>query len=435
MIPRLRVRVRVTSLRSASASSPLRALWATPLTSSFLCSSSPFFRSPCRHKSCGIVGLANVGKSTLFNALTSTQLAEAANYPFTTVEPTTAFVAIRDPLLTRLASVARSSRTLYTQLHLVDIAGLIKGASQGAGLGAKFLNNIREVDVLLHVVRCFHNDDIVHIHSKVDPLDDAAVVEEELMLADLATVEKRLETAGKKGKATDSPLRSQVLQRCAEALNAGIPILDVQWKEEEQPHVNELRLLTHKPLAIICNVDEASGAQGNELSARVHAAIASRNASPHYTTPSGLHVRPHPRTSLHLSAQLEADAVAGFDSEEARREFLALSSLTETALEQCIRTIAVLLKQSFYYTVGPEESKAWTIPTHCTALEAAGKIHSDIAAGFIAVEVIKPTDYLELGSEEAVKAAGKMRLEGKEYRVQEGDILHFRFNKTTSKVK
>ena len=376
-----------------------------------------------------------MGKSTLFNALTSTQLAEAANYPFCTVEPTSASVAIRDPLLTRLASVAHSSRTLYTQLHLVDIAGLIRGASQGAGLGAKFLSNIRDVDVLLHVVRCFRDDDIVHIHSKVDPLDDIAVVEEELLLADLATVEKRLETAGKKAKAMDSTQRTAVLQKCAEALNAGIPILDVTWKEEELPHVNELRLLTHKPVTVICNVDEASGATGNDLSKRVHDAIASRNASPPYTTPSGLAVHPHPRTSLHLSAQLEADAVAGFESEESRREFLALSSLTETALEKSIRTIAVLLRQSYFYTVGPEESKAWTIPTQCSALEAASKIHSDIATGFIAVEVIKPSDYLELGSEEAVKAAGKMRLEGKEYRVQEGDIMHFRFNKTSSKVK
>ena len=413
-------------------------LWSSStLFASPPCSSLSLLFLPRRHKSCGIVGLANVGKSTLFNALTATQLAEAANYPFCTIEPTTATVAIRDPTLTRLSHLAHSHRTVHSQLTMVDIAGLIKGASKGAGLGSQFLANIREVDVILHVVRCFVDDDVVHIHSKVDPLDDMAVVEEELMLADLATVEKRMETAAKKvqgGKATDSTVRQRVLSQCMTALNAGIPILDVQWKEEEQAVVDELRLLTNKPLAVVCNVDEASAAAGNELSQRVHAAVQARNSSPPYAVPDALTARPHPRLSLHVCAQLEADAAVGFDSEEARREFLQLSDLSHTALEQCIRTIAQLLQQSAYYTVGPEESRAWTIPARCSAVEAASKIHSDIAAGFIAVEVIKPRDFLELGSEEAVQKAGKMRLEGKEYRVDDGDILHFRFNKT-SKAK
>ena len=380
------------------------------------------------------MGLANVGKSTLFNALTTTQLAEAANYPFCTLEPTSATVAIRDPTLTRLSELAHSKRTIHSQLTMVDIAGLIRGASKGAGLGAQFLSNIREMDVLLHVVRCFVDDDVIHIHSKVDPLDDMAVVEEELLLADLATVEKRMETAAKKAqaKSTDSTLRQRVLSQCLAALNAGIPILDVQWKEEEQAVVDELRLLTNKPLAIVCNVDEASAATGNDLSSRVHAAVQARNSSPTYTAPNtSLTVRPHPRLSLQVSAQLEADAAVGFDSEETRREFLQLSNLSETALDQCIRTIAQLLQQSRYYTVGPEESRAWTIPTHCTAVEAASKIHSDIAAGFIAVEVIKPDDFFALGTEEAVQKAGRMKLEGKEYRVEDGDILQFRFNRTS----
>ena len=425
-------------MRSTLSTLAIRECWSR------LSIFSPILHTTRRfaHRSCGIVGLPNTGKSTLFNALTQTQLAEASNYPFTTIEPNTAYVSVVDARLNQLAAIVKSAKVITAQITFVDIAGLIKGASAGAGLGNKFLSNIREVSVILHVVRCYDNPDVVHVSSRIDPIDDMATIEEELLLDDVATVEKRLEIATRKSRGTGGRTsgtesaetyerRVAVLNKLRTVLDKGVAACDVVWPSEDIPFVSECQLLTDKPMAIVCNVDETNAATGNAYSQRVVDHINAQSAAP-ATEINGLTVKRRRRRVMHVCAQLESDAVSGFDTAEARREFLSLSSLNETSLDRVITESSELLGVQQFYTVGPTESRAWQIKKGCTAVDAAGCIHSDFARGFIAAEVIKPNDLITLGSEAAVRAAGRLSTEGKTYIVQDGDIILFRFNVSRS---
>lgn len=425
----------------------VRAIWSSPLifSHSIKCSSirksanslnqtvSVTFTQR-RHKSCGIVGLPNVGKSALFNALTQTQLAQSSNYPFTTIDPNTASVAVVDQRLIKLSKLANSQKCIFTQLNFVDIAGLIAGASKGAGLGSKFLSNIREVSVILHLLRCFEDSEIIHVNSKIDPISDMETIEAELLLADIDTLDKRIENSKKKSKSGQSDAdatRMKLVEQCLTALNAGIPIIDVVFSADDQAIVDTFQLLTSKPVAFVCNVDEASAATGNDFSKAVVAYVEKLNASAGVASvKDGIKIKPYPRTALIVSAQLESDAVASFDTEESRREFLAMSDLSSTSLDRVIESSSRMLKQQVYYTVGPQEARAWTIPVGCLAPSAAGKIHSDIENGFVNAEIISAADFIEHGGEDGARAAGKVRVEGKNYVMQDGDIANFRFNKT-----
>jgi len=422
----------------------VRALWSSPflLTAStrrctvLTTQSAQLIRVTHRHKSCGIVGLPNVGKSALFNALTQTQLAQSSNYPFTTIDPNTASVSVIDPRLQRLAAIVRSARCIFTQLTFVDIAGLISGASKGAGLGSKFLSNIRDVSVILHVLRCFDDTEIIHVNSKIDPIADMETVEAELLLADIETLEKRLENANKKQKVNkneiNSQLRLELIEKCLKSLNSGIPIIDLIFTKEEQPIIESLQLLTSKPVAFLCNVDENSASKGNKYSELVEQNISKLNLNS-TSTINGIKINRYPRSVMTVCAQLESDAIAGFDSEESRKEFLSLSNVSESSLDKVIQQSSIMLKQQVYYTVGPQEARAWIIHQGSDAPTAAGKIHSDIQNGFINVEVIAYKDFIEHNGEEGARLAGKVRVEGKNYIVNDGDILNFRHNQTKSK--
>ncbi|HWK39057.1 MAG TPA: redox-regulated ATPase YchF [Hyphomicrobium sp.] len=360
---------------------------------------------------CGIVGLPNVGKSTLFNALTQTAAAEAANYPFCTIEPNVGEVGVPDERLDKLAAIAGSAQILPTRLTFVDIAGLVRGASKGEGLGNQFLGHIREVDAVAYVLRCFEDDDITHVENRIDPLADAEVVETELMLADLDSLEKRRVNIEKKAKAgADKEAKAQlaVIDKALAVLREGKPARVAEITPEERPALGALQLLTSKPVLYVCNVDEGSAAAGNRFSEVVEKRAAEEGAG-----------------CVVISAKIEAE-FAGLAPEE-RVEFLKDLGLPEAGLNRLIRAGYSLLDLVTYFTVGPKEARAWTIQRGTKAPQAAGVIHTDFEKGFIRAETIAYDDYVGLGGEVGAKDAGKMRLEGKEYVVKDGDVMHFRF--------
>src|SRR6188474_403493 len=361
---------------------------------------------------CGIVGLPNVGKSTLFNALTQTQAAQAANYPFCTIEPNVGQVGVPDPRLDALAKIAGSAKIIPTQLGFVDIAGLVRGASKGEGLGNQFLGNIREVDAIVHVLRCFENDDIQHVANKVDPISDADVVETELMLSDLESLEKRVPAAAKKATGGDkeAKIMASVLGQALELLREGKPARLTEPKDEEEARVfAQAQLLTAKPVLYVCNVAEEDAANGNALSALVAAKAKAEGAQ-----------------AVVVSAAIESEIVA-MEADE-RAEYLSELGLTESGLARVIRAGYRLLDLNTFFTVGPKEARAWTFHKGAKAPQAAGEIHTDFERGFIRAETIAYADYVALGGESGAREAGKLRQEGKEYVVADGDVMHFRFN-------
>ncbi len=358
---------------------------------------------------CGIVGLPNVGKSTLFNALTETAAAQAANYPFCTIEPNVGNVAVPDPRLDKLAEIAGSQKIIETQLGFVDIAGLVRGASKGEGLGNQFLGNIREVDAVVHVLRCFENDDIQHVDNRVDPIADAETVETELMLSDLESLEKRVPNLAKKAAQGDKEAKAaaSVLGQALELLRDGKPArLTVPKDEDEARHLRLAQLLTAKPVLYVCNVNEEDAANGNDLSAKVFAKAAAEGAQ-----------------AVVVSAAIEAE-IATMPLDE-RGEFLGELGLEETGLARVIRAGYTLLDLLTFFTVGPKEARAWTVNRGATAPNAAGTIHSDFEKGFIRAETIAFDDFVSLGGEAKAREAGKLRAEGKAYVVQDGDVMHF----------
>jgi len=361
---------------------------------------------------CGIVGLPNVGKSTLFNALTETAAAQAANYPFCTIEPNVGRVAVPDERLDRIRAIAKSASEIETQIEFVDIAGLVRGASQGEGLGNKFLANIREVDAIVHVLRCFEGGDVTHIEGRVDPIADAETVETELMLADLDSLERRVPNLVKKAQQGDkeAKIEASVLGQALELLRASKPARLTKPKDaEEAKALARAQLLTAKPVLYVCNVDEADAADGNALSARVFAKAAAEHAG-----------------AVVVSAAIEAE-IATLDEAD-RASFLADLGLHETGLTRVIRAGYQLLGLITFFTAGPKEARAWTVHKGARAPEAAGEIHTDFERGFIRAETIAYDDFIACGGEAGAKDAGKMRAEGKDYVVQDGDVLLFRFN-------
>ncbi|MTD95662.1 redox-regulated ATPase YchF [Hyphomicrobium sp. xq] len=359
---------------------------------------------------CGIVGLPNVGKSTLFNALTQTAAAEAANYPFCTIEPNVGEVGVPDERLDKLAAIAKSGQIIPTRLTFVDIAGLVRGASKGEGLGNKFLSHIREVDAVAYVLRCFEDDDITHVENRIDPLADAEVVETELMLADMESLEKRSVATEKKAKAGDKESKAlfTVMEKALVPLRDGKPARMASITPEERPIFVGLQLLTSKPVVYVCNVEESAAANGNAYSKKVEEKAQAEGA-----------------VSVVISAKIEAE-FAGLPPAD-RTEFLAEMGLAEPGLNRLIRAGYKLLDLVTYFTVGPKEARAWTITRGTKGPAAAGVIHTDFEKGFIRAETIAYDDYVALGGENGAKDAGKMRLEGKEYVVKDGDVMHFRF--------
>ncbi len=359
----------------------------------------------------GIVGLPNVGKSTLFNALTQTAAAQAANYPFCTIEPNVGDVAVPDGRLDALAGIANSAQIIPTRLTFVDIAGLVRGASQGEGLGNQFLANIREVDAIAHVVRCFEDSDITHVEGKIDPVADIETIETELMLADLDSLEKRVTALEKKAKGNDKEAKDtlDLVNRSLVLLREGKPARLVERKPEEERLFAMLGLLTSKPVLYVCNVEEASADQGNGFSAKVFERAKLEGAK-----------------AVVVSAKIESE-IAVLDAAE-QKDYLDAIGLSEPGLNRVIRAGYELLGLITYFTVGPKEARAWTITQGTRAPQAAGVIHTDFEKGFIRAETIAYPDYVSLKGEAGARDAGKLRLEGKEYVVQDGDVMHFRFN-------
>jgi GTP-binding protein YchF len=358
---------------------------------------------------CGIVGLPNVGKSTLFNALTETQAAQAANYPFCTIEPNIGNVAVPDARLDKLAAIAGSQKIIPTQLAFVDIAGLVRGASKGEGLGNQFLGNIREVDAIIHVLRCFEDDDIQHVENKVDPVADAETVETELLLSDLESLEKRVPAFAKKAAQGDKEAKAaaSVLGQALDLLRDGKPARLTDPKDADEERIlRQAQLLTSKPVLYVCNVEEANAATGNAHSEAVFARAKAEGAQ-----------------AVIVSAAIESELV-GMDGEE-RMMFLEEMGLHETGLARVIRAGYELLHLLTFFTVGPKEARAWTVHPGATAPEAAGEIHSDFQKGFIRAETIAYDDYVALGGEAKAREAGKLRAEGKAYVVHDGDVMHF----------
>lgn len=360
---------------------------------------------------CGIVGLPNVGKSTLFNALTSAK-ALAANYPFATKDPNIGVITVPDPRLDKLGELVKPQKVIPTTIEIVDIAGLIKGASKGEGLGNQFLANIREVDAIVHVVRCFDNGNVVHVDGSIDPVRDKEVIDTELLLKDLDTMEKRLEKLRKQAKsAKKEDLRLlEIAEKIKTEIEAGIPARAIPLEEDERAVLKEMFLLTAKPILYVCNVDEGSVVAGNEYTERFREAIADE-----------------PAEMILISADIEAE-IAQLETREERQEFLEEMGLEEAGVNKLIRACYRLLHLITYFTAGEKEVRAWTIRDGWKAPQAAGVIHTDFEKGFIRAEVIKYDDYTRLGSEQAVKEAGKMAVEGKEYVVHDGDVMFFRFN-------
>ncbi|MBA4800693.1 MAG: redox-regulated ATPase YchF [Euryhalocaulis sp.] len=360
---------------------------------------------------CGIVGLPNVGKSTLFNALTQTAAAQAANYPFCTIEPNVGEVAVPEPRLMKLAEIAGSKEIIPARMNFVDIAGLVRGASKGEGLGNQFLANIREVDAVAYVLRCFEDGDVTHVEGRVDPIADFETVETELMLADMDSLEKRRAGVEKKAKSGEKEAKAQLvlIDLALDQLREGNPARNADVPEEAKKDWKMLQLLTAKPVLMIANVDEESAATGNEHSEKVMERAQQEGAP-----------------AVVISAKIEAE-LALLEPEE-RAEYLGELGLEEPGLNRMIHTGYQLLGLQTYFTVGPKEARAWTIREGWTAPKAAGVIHGDFEKGFIRAETISYDDYVAVGGEQPAKDAGKMRLEGKEYIVREGDVMHFRFN-------
>ena len=362
---------------------------------------------------CGIVGLPNVGKSTLFNALTETAAAEAANYPFCTIEPNVGRVAVPDERLEVLAKLAESEKIIPTQLEFVDIAGLVRGASRGEGLGNKFLAHIREVDAIAHVLRCFDDGNVTHVEGSVEPVRDAETVETELMLADLDSLERRVVAAQKKAKGNDPETKAQlpVMELALAALKEGKAARTVipELSHDQQKILHQMGLITSKPVVYVCNVEEASAGTGNAYSKKVAEFAKAQGA-----------------VSVVISAAIEAE-VSQLGEEAEKKEFLESLGLSETGLARVIRAGYQLLGLLTFFTVGPKETHAWTVEKGSKAPQAAGVIHSDFEKGFIRAETISYEDYVSAGSEAAVREQGKMRLEGSDYLVKDGDIFHFRF--------
>lgn len=360
---------------------------------------------------CGIVGLPNVGKSTLFNALTQTAAAQAANYPFCTIEPNVGEVAVPEPRLTTLAGIARSANIIPARMNFVDIAGLVKGASQGEGLGNQFLANIREVDAVVYVLRCFEDDDVTHVSGKVDPLSDFEVVETELMLADLDSLDKRRANLEKKAKTGDKDAKEMLalVDLALAELNEGRPARKARVPADQMRPWRMMQLLTAKPVLFVANVDEESAATGNAHSRAVEARATQEGAA-----------------CVVISAKIESE-LALLDADE-RSEYLAELGLEEPGLNRLIHTGYQLLDLLTYFTVGPKEARAWTIRKGWTAPRAAGVIHGDFERGFIRAETTAYGDYVAHGGEAGAREAGKLRQEGKEYVVQDGDVMLFKFN-------
>ena len=358
-----------------------------------------------------IVGLPNVGKSTLFNALTKTAAAQAANYPFCTIEPNTGDVAVPEPRLNILAGIAGSKEIIPSRITFVDIAGLVRGASKGEGLGNQFLANIRDCDAIAFVARCFVDDDITHVENRIDPISDLEIIETELMLADLESLERRRVQIEKRAKGGDkeSQLNLKLIDAALEKLRDGKPARLAEVSKEDKKAWDMLQLLTALPALYVANVEESSADKGNELSDLVAKRAAEDNAN-----------------SVVISAQIESE-IAVLDDEE-QKEFLETLGLEEPGLNRLIREAYKLLGLQTYFTVGPKEARAWTIPVGATAPQAAGVIHTDFEKGFIRGETIAFDDYVALKGEAGAKEAGKMRAEGKAYIVKDGDVMHFLFN-------
>lgn len=360
---------------------------------------------------CGIVGLPNVGKSTLFNALTASK-ALSANYPFATKDPNVGMITVPDPRLDKLAELVKPQRVLPTTVEIVDIAGLIKGASQGEGLGNQFLANIREVSAILHVVRCFENDNVIHVDGKVDPVQDKEIIDTELLLKDIETVTKRVDRLKKNAKSGEKEALRKLEYGAyiLAQLEEGKPARTLDLTKDQKELLDEMMLLTAKPVLYVCNVDENSVVTGNELTRRFTEAVADEN--------SGI---------VLISAEIESEIIQLTDPEE-RMIFLEEMGLQEPGVNRLIRASYELLQLITYFTAGVKEVRAWTVIKGTKAPQAAGVIHSDFEEGFIRAEVISYDDFVKYGSESAVKEAGKLAVEGKEYIIQDGDIMHFRFN-------
>jgi GTP-binding protein YchF len=360
---------------------------------------------------CGIVGLPNVGKSTLFNALTQTAAAQAANYPFCTIEPNVGDVAVPDVRLETLAKIGKSAEIIPTRITFVDIAGLVRGASKGEGLGNQFLANIREVDAVVHVLRCFEDDDITHVENRIDPVRDAETVETELMIADLESLEKRVVPIEKKAKSGEKEAKEQfaLMMKALVLLREGKPARLTDLTPEEREPFRQMGLLTQKPVLYVCNVDEGAAANGNKFSQAVEVMAKAQGAG-----------------AVVISARIEEE-VAQLPAGE-REEFLSSLGLEEPGLSRLIRAGYNLLGLITFFTVGPKETRAWTVTKGSRAPQGAGVIHTDFEHGFIRAETIAYNDYVTLNGEAGARDAGKFRLEGKEYVVQDGDVMHFRFN-------
>ena len=359
---------------------------------------------------CGIVGLPNVGKSTLFNALTETAAAQAANYPFCTIEPNVGEVAVPDARLQTLATLAKSAEIVPTRLNFVDIAGLVRGASKGEGLGNQFLANIREVDAIAHVVRCFEDGEVTHVEGRIDPIADIETVETELMLADLDSLERRVDALSKKAKGGDKEAKEalDLITRALTLLRDGKPARLAERKPEEERTFRMLGLLTALPVLYVCNVEEGSADSGNDYSRKVEQKAVAEGA-----------------VAVAISAKIEAEiALLGRDE---RAEYLQTLGLKEAGLDRLIRAGYALLRLVTFFTAGPKEARAWTVTRGSRAPQAAGVIHSDFERGFIRAETIAYDDYVACGGEAGARDSGKLRLEGKDYVVQDGDVMHFRF--------
>lgn len=358
---------------------------------------------------CGIVGLPNVGKSTLFNALTETSSAQAMNYPFCTIDPNIGRVGVPDFRLFKLAKIANSEKIVPTQIEIVDIAGLVKGASSGEGLGNQFLGHIRSTDAILHIVRCFENSDITHVHGSVDPIRDIEVVETELMLADLESLKKRKANISKKNT-PEFAKEKHFLTKAIAWLEDGNLIRDLEISEDEKFFLDTMHLITKKPILYVCNVNEEDVAKGNDLTKKVQTYAKTKKSS-----------------VVIISAEIEAE-ISLIKNEEEKQEYIESLGLKESGLSRVIRGGYELLDLITFFTAGPKESHAWTIKKGAKANNAAGVIHTDFERGFICAEIISFYDYIHFNGEINAKSAGKMRLEGREYEVQDGDICHFRFN-------
>lgn len=360
---------------------------------------------------CGIVGLPNVGKSTLFNALTSSVSAEAANYPFCTIEPNSGVVTLPDLRLDKLAEMASSAKKIPAIVEFVDIAGLVKGASKGEGLGNQFLSHIRQVDAIIHVVRCFEDENITHVHGKIDPLYDIEIIETELVLADLESIDKKLLKAKKMLQNGDKSFKDEVLflEEVYKCLENGLPARSL-LSEYDEEKLNDLQIITTKQVLYVCNVAENEAATGNQYSEIVQKKAASDNAE-----------------SVIISSRIEEE-ISQLETEEEKLEFLKEIELDETGLSKIIKKGFELLALESYFTIGPKEARAWTFRSGILAPDAAGIIHTDFKKGFIRAEVVAYEDYVKYGGEAGSKEAGKVRLEGKDYVVKDGDIIHFRFN-------